>query len=66
MTQLAAPPGATYAIVLLETPVRTAFFDGLPAVIKCMTQLDLAFACQVIRVQDDVLVWPIHSKGGDA
>lgn len=63
---LSAPAGATYAVILLEQPVRTGFFDSLEAVVECMTELELAFHCQVVRVSDDTLVWPIHSKGGNA
>jgi hypothetical protein len=66
VTLLAVPPGFAYAVVLFEKPPRTAFCRTIESVVRCLTDNDIAFDCEVVRVSDDKLVWPIHCKGGDA
>ena len=60
------PPGFAYAVIPLHQSTEVAFARDVGSVIRCMPLVGGALNVQVIRVSDDELVWPIHSKGGTA
>jgi hypothetical protein len=66
MTQVAIPAGSTYGVLPKRFPYGCFFFGNLEDVVEFITVNRLAFQSEVIRVAGDVLVWPIHSKGGSA
>jgi hypothetical protein len=59
-------PDWTEYVVVLWSNQAAAPFRTIEAAAECVTELGIAFACEVIRVRGDVLVWPIHAKGGTA
>lgn len=66
MTTVAVPAGAAYGVAPKRRPYGIYFFGNLEDVLEFLTVNRLAFAAEVVRVQGDVLVWPLHAKGGTA
>lgn len=65
MNKVPVPAGVAYAIVLWADG-RTAFFTSIEKVVACMVANGIQFDCEVTRVQGDEMVWPFHTKGGEA
>ena len=59
------PSWAMYVVVLWRNQMA-APCSTIEKVVECIAQNGIAFDCEVIRVQGDVLVWPWHTKGGTA
>ena len=64
--QLQPPSWAAYAVVPFANPDVVGWCSTVEKVVECMREHRIVRNCQVIRVQGDVIVWPIHSKGGTA
>ena len=63
--ELEAPPGVTYAVTRWPDG-RTLFYTTLERAKHAIVRANLAFACEVTRVVDDHMVWPMQAKGGTA
>lgn len=66
MTTVAVPAGAAYGVAPQRRPYGIFFFGSLEDVLEFITVNGLAFAAEVVRVEGNVRVWPLHSKGGTA
>ena len=66
MSFAAVPAGSAYGVAPKRRPYGVFFFGNIEDVLEFITVNRLGLACEVIRVAGDVLVWPIHSKGGSA
>ena len=65
MTQLRVMPGMAYAVVWRDLD-QVAWCRALDNVVELMREHRLARRVEVIRVDGDVCVWPMVTKGGEA
>lgn len=59
-------PEWTRYVVIAWGATHAAPCSTLERAITCMVENGIALRCEVIRFEDDVMVWPLHTKGGSA
>lgn len=61
------PAWCTHVVIPWGAPFGTiAPCSSVEKVVECLVKYRLTFRCEVVRVDGDVSIWPIHSKGGIA
>lgn len=58
------PEWTKYVVAVFGGDYATC--STIESVVECLVKYRLTFRCEVIRVADDVLVWPLKTKGGTA
>ena len=64
----AFPPWTKYVVLAYSDGemLAAAPCSTIERAVQCMIQHGCALTCEVVRFEDDVMVWPLHAKGGDA
>lgn len=56
---MTVPPGTAYVVTAWRA--KTIWFCGsLEGAVDCLTDHDCALDCEVTRVADNTMVWPLH------